>query len=155
MGTKAACCQGGAWLVRSNCTAATNKALSASELKNCADMMVKKPRFIEIFWRPLLRRVKGVMCLRTVRGYSTAERCQNRSTEFHHTAMPRPILATIDPAALHHNLNRSRLAAPEAKIWAVVKANAYGHGIERVFEGLRSADGLRCWTWMKRSACAL
>jgi alanine racemase len=55
--------------------------------------------------------------------------------------MPRPILATIDPAALHHNLNRSRLAAPEAKIWAVVKANAYGHGIERVFEGLRSADG--------------
>jgi alanine racemase len=55
--------------------------------------------------------------------------------------MPRPILATIDPAALHHNLNRSRLAAPEAKIWAVVKANAYGHSIERVFEGLRSADG--------------
>ena len=81
------------------------------------------------------------MCLRTVRGYSTAERCQNRSTEFHHTAMPRPILATVAPAALHHNLNRSRLAAPEAKIWAVVKANAYGHGIERVFEGLRSADG--------------
>ena len=26
-------------------------------------------------------------------------------------------------------------------MWAVVKANAYGHGIERVFEGLRSADG--------------
>ena len=46
MGTKAACCHSGAWLVRSNCTAATNKALSASELKNCADMMVKKPRFM-------------------------------------------------------------------------------------------------------------
>ncbi len=55
--------------------------------------------------------------------------------------MPRPILATIHLAALQHNLERSRLAAPEAKIWAVVKANAYGHGIERVFEGLRSADG--------------
>ena len=55
--------------------------------------------------------------------------------------MPRPISATIRPAALQHNLNRSRLAAPDAKVWAVVKANAYGHGIERVFDGLRSADG--------------
>jgi alanine racemase len=55
--------------------------------------------------------------------------------------MPRPILATIHTAALQHNLERNRLAAPEAKVWAVVKANAYGHGIERVFEGLRSADG--------------
>ena len=26
-------------------------------------------------------------------------------------------------------------------MWAVVKANAYGHGIERAFEGLRAADG--------------
>jgi len=31
--------------------------------------------------------------------------------------------------------------APDARVWAVVKANAYGHGIERVFEGLRGADG--------------
>lgn len=55
--------------------------------------------------------------------------------------MPRPILATIHPAALQHNLQRCRAAAPDAKVWAVVKANAYGHGIERVYEGLRSADG--------------
>jgi len=55
--------------------------------------------------------------------------------------MPRPILATIHPAALQHNLNRARHSAPEAKVWAVVKANAYGHGIERVFAALRSADG--------------
>jgi alanine racemase len=34
-----------------------------------------------------------------------------------------------------------RGAAPDAKLWAVVKADAYGHGIERVFEGLRGADG--------------
>jgi hypothetical protein len=34
-----------------------------------------------------------------------------------------------------------RRAAPDARIWAVVKANAYGHGIERAFEGLRGADG--------------
>ena len=55
--------------------------------------------------------------------------------------MPRPILATIDPAALRHNLQRLRAAAPDAKCWAVVKANAYGHGIEHVYEGLRAADG--------------
>jgi alanine racemase len=55
--------------------------------------------------------------------------------------MPRPISATIHPAALQHNLARNRQAAPESKIWAVVKANAYGHGIERVYEAFRSADG--------------
>jgi alanine racemase len=55
--------------------------------------------------------------------------------------MPRPILATIHIAALQHNLSRCKAAAPEAKAWAVVKANAYGHGIERVFDGLRSSDG--------------
>ena len=55
--------------------------------------------------------------------------------------MPRPILATIHTEALHHNLQRARLAAPDARVWAVVKANAYGHGIERAYEGLRGADG--------------
>ncbi|CAN7392474.1 alanine racemase [Polaromonas sp. LjRoot131] len=55
--------------------------------------------------------------------------------------MPRPILATIHTAALAHNLGRAREAAPDAKVWAIVKANAYGHGIERVFDALRSADG--------------
>ena len=55
--------------------------------------------------------------------------------------MPRPIQATIHTAALQHNLARVRQSVPDAKTWAVVKANAYGHGIERVFEGLRSADG--------------
>lgn len=55
--------------------------------------------------------------------------------------MPRPITATIHPAALRHNLERVRQAVPDAKLWAVVKANAYGHGIENVFEALRAADG--------------
>jgi alanine racemase len=55
--------------------------------------------------------------------------------------MPRPILATVHPAALRHNLERCRQAAPDARLWAVVKANAYGHGIERAFDGLRAADG--------------
>ena len=55
--------------------------------------------------------------------------------------MPRPLQATIHTEALRHNLARLRLAAPDSKIWAVVKANAYGHGIARVFDGLRAADG--------------
>jgi len=55
--------------------------------------------------------------------------------------MPRPLEALIHPDALHHNLQRARSAAPDTRVWAVVKANAYGHGIERVFEGLRGADG--------------
>ena len=55
--------------------------------------------------------------------------------------MPRPIEALIHSPALAHNLARARQAAAQARVWAVVKANAYGHGIERVFAGLRSADG--------------
>jgi alanine racemase len=55
--------------------------------------------------------------------------------------MTRPIQATIDGAALRHNLARMRAAAPDAKVWGIVKANAYGHGIERAWEGLRGADG--------------
>lgn len=55
--------------------------------------------------------------------------------------MPRPILATVHIDALRHNQARMRQAAPDARLWAVVKANAYGHGIERSFEGLRGADG--------------
>ena len=55
--------------------------------------------------------------------------------------MPRPIHALIHPDALAHNIARAREAAPDSRVWAVVKANAYGHGIERAFEGLRGADG--------------
>nr|MCU0943367.1 alanine racemase [Hydrogenophaga sp.] len=55
--------------------------------------------------------------------------------------MPRPIEALIHPRALAHNLARARAATPDARLWAVVKADAYGHGIERAFDGLRSADG--------------
>ena len=55
--------------------------------------------------------------------------------------MPRPIEALVDTDALAHNLGRARQAAPDAKVWAVVKANAYGHGIERAYAGLQGADG--------------
>lgn len=55
--------------------------------------------------------------------------------------MPRPIHAHIHPQALRHNLGIIRQHAPDANVWAVVKANAYGHGLENVFEALRGADG--------------
>lgn len=55
--------------------------------------------------------------------------------------MPRPIEALVHTAALAANLARARAAAPDARVWAVVKANAYGHGIERAFAGLHGADG--------------
>ena len=55
--------------------------------------------------------------------------------------MPRPIQATIHQPALRHNLEQIRSRTPDSQLWAVVKANAYGHGIERVFDGLRGADG--------------
>ena len=55
--------------------------------------------------------------------------------------MPRPIQALIHPEALRHNLAVLRQSAPDARQWAVVKANAYGHGIEHVFAALAGADG--------------
>jgi alanine racemase len=55
--------------------------------------------------------------------------------------MPRPIQAHIHHAALRNNLTQLRARAGDARVWAVVKANAYGHGIERVYEALRGADG--------------
>ncbi|MEO6919259.1 MAG: alanine racemase [Collimonas sp.] len=56
--------------------------------------------------------------------------------------MPRPLVASIDISALQHNLRVAKSHAPNAKIWAVVKANAYGHGLERGMRGFAEADGL-------------
>ncbi len=55
--------------------------------------------------------------------------------------MPRPIEALIHHDALAHNLGQARTRALGARVWAVVKADAYGHGIERVYDALRGADG--------------
>jgi alanine racemase len=55
--------------------------------------------------------------------------------------MPRPIEALIHSGALRANLDAARRAAAGARVWAVVKADAYGHGIANVYEGLRGADG--------------
>jgi alanine racemase len=53
----------------------------------------------------------------------------------------RPILATIDQAALRHNLQIVKSLAPRSKVMAVVKANGYGHGLLRVAQGFDQADG--------------
>jgi len=55
--------------------------------------------------------------------------------------MPRPISATLSLSALSQNLQVIRGVAPNSKVWSVVKANAYGHGIERMWTGLSATDG--------------
>jgi alanine racemase len=53
----------------------------------------------------------------------------------------KPIVsATIDTAALRHNLHAVRRKAPGARVMAVVKANAYGHGLVAVAGALGDAD---------------
>lgn len=56
--------------------------------------------------------------------------------------MPRPLTATIHIAALQHNLAIAQQCAPRSKVWAIVKANAYGHGLVRGMKGFAAADGL-------------
>lgn len=50
--------------------------------------------------------------------------------------------ATIDTAALRHNLSVARRFAPDSKVMAVVKANGYGHGAIAAARALSSADAL-------------
>ena len=65
--------------------------------------------------------------------------------------MPRPILATVSIPAMQHNLARvasslheqaSALGRLPPRIWAVIKANAYGHGLPHAIDGFAAADGL-------------
>lgn len=56
--------------------------------------------------------------------------------------MPRPIFAEIDLNALRHNLGVMRQKAEGRAVWAVVKANAYGHGLENAVTAFADADGL-------------
>ncbi|MFA5598905.1 MAG: alanine racemase, partial [Pusillimonas sp.] len=76
--------------------------------------------------------------------------------------MPRPISATISLPFLTHNLavvrnqldrisTEHRRVRP--KIWAVVKANAYGHGIHNALEAFAQADGLAMLDLSEAIAC--
>lgn len=51
------------------------------------------------------------------------------------------IRAVVDTAALRHNLARVREMAPASRVMAVIKANAYGHGIVSTAVALADADG--------------
>jgi len=53
----------------------------------------------------------------------------------------RPISARVSLSAIRHNYLVAKRAAARSKVFAVVKANAYGHGIERVARALPQADG--------------
>ena len=74
--------------------------------------------------------------------------------------MSRPLVATIDLDAMRANLELARRQASGARVWAVAKANAYGHGLERAMRAFANADGLalvelenairlREWGWTK------
>lgn len=55
--------------------------------------------------------------------------------------MSRPIHVLIDLSALEHNLSVVRRYAPHSRIMAVIKANAYGHGLLHAARALKRADG--------------
>lgn len=54
--------------------------------------------------------------------------------------MSRRPVAQINLAALQHNLRKVRELAPASQVLAVLKANAYGHGLVRVAQALTDAD---------------
>jgi alanine racemase len=56
--------------------------------------------------------------------------------------MSRPIYCQISIAALQHNLQVAKQKARHHKVWAVIKANAYGHGTTAALRGFAMADGL-------------
>lgn len=53
----------------------------------------------------------------------------------------RPAQVLIDLHALRHNLQQVRRAAPGRRVMAAIKANGYGHGLERVAKALGDSDG--------------
>ena len=58
----------------------------------------------------------------------------------------RPIQARISLGAMAHNLRVARSHAGAARVFAVVKANAYGHGLSRARRALAAADGFAVLT---------
>jgi alanine racemase len=50
------------------------------------------------------------------------------------------VSATIDSAALRHNLQVVKQRAPKSRVMAVIKANAYGHGLITVAQALDAAN---------------
>lgn len=74
-----------------------------------------------------------------------------KPTRYHGADMTRPIEAVVDRDAMRHNLSVLRAAAqganrpvgrPATRVWAVVKAAGYGHGLQHVLASFADADGL-------------
>lgn len=60
--------------------------------------------------------------------------------------MSRPSRVVIDKQALKHNFKHIQALAPHSKVMAIIKADAYGHGLVRVARTLTDADafGVAC-----------
>ena len=68
------------------------------------------------------------------------------------TTMPRTLTASVSPSAMAHNLALIRRqvqenrpdghAQADTRLWAVVKADAYGHGLANALTGFAEADGM-------------
>ena len=68
------------------------------------------------------------------------------------TTMPRSLTASVSPSAMAHNLAVIRRqvqenrpnghAQADTRLWAVVKADAYGHGLANALTGFADADGM-------------
>lgn len=56
--------------------------------------------------------------------------------------MPRKLTASLSLSAMAHNLGVVRRHVRQARIWAVVKADGYGHGLLNAMRGFADADGL-------------
>ena len=56
--------------------------------------------------------------------------------------MPRPLIAITDISAMRSNLSVARAMMPGARVWTVVKADAYGHGVSNAVQAFDTADGL-------------
>jgi hypothetical protein len=123
--------------MRSSSTAATNKALSASELKNCADMMVEKPFFIVS--RASRRRVGA--------SGAVSPSCGRRFIAW----AAGPLAESPDHAAPDRSPDPHRRAGPQPGAGARRRARCAGLGggqgrrlrprHRAAFSGLRGADG--------------
>ena len=69
--------------------------------------------------------------------------------------MPRPITAVIHRQALQNNLAVVRKLMPNSKVFAVVKANAYGHGMNVFMKRLKQQMALPYLILMKQNAFVL
>lgn len=85
------------------------------------------------------------MILATRRSTPSGAACR-----YHHITMPRTLTASVSPSAMAHNLARVRRLLDDGsatrpnstRLWAVVKANAYGHGLANALRGFAQADGM-------------